>query len=201
MSTLIPDRALEARYDIPESWDDTVSQFSIDELNQLKQGGTELSPAILNQAAALGLVFTQKNLWWFSAKGEAFINFLRNPVMTNNPTDGLSKYSSIKTVLAAEIIQPVEGGCLVRKPDGEVVKFAYQFGMTARYEPQAGDFWVIYPDGYESLSPRQAFLDGYVEVVTFQPTEPEPPADHSTTVMIADTGPVASGAIYQASKQ
>jgi hypothetical protein len=34
--------------------------------------------------------------------------------------------------------------------------------MTVRYTPVAGDFWIVYPDGYQSLSPRKAFVEGYV---------------------------------------
>lgn len=37
-------------------------------------------------------------------------------------------------------------------------------GITARYEPQAGDYIVQYEDGYLSLSPAKAFEDGYTEV-------------------------------------
>jgi len=33
--------------------------------------------------------------------------------------------------------------------------------MFARYVPVAGDFYVVYADGYKSFSPRQAFLEGY----------------------------------------
>jgi len=33
--------------------------------------------------------------------------------------------------------------------------------MFARYQPVAGDFYVVYADGYKSFSPRKAFLGGY----------------------------------------
>lgn len=33
--------------------------------------------------------------------------------------------------------------------------------LFARYKPIQRDFYVVYADGYKSLSPRQAFLDGY----------------------------------------
>lgn len=33
-----------------------------------------------------------------------------------------------------------------------------------RYVPDAGDFYVVYEDGYESFSPRKAFLEGYKPV-------------------------------------
>jgi len=33
--------------------------------------------------------------------------------------------------------------------------------VFARGLPVPGDFYVVYEDGYESISPRKAFLDGY----------------------------------------
>jgi len=33
--------------------------------------------------------------------------------------------------------------------------------LFARYAPIQGDFYVVYADGYKSLSPRKAFLEGY----------------------------------------
>lgn len=36
--------------------------------------------------------------------------------------------------------------------------------MFSRYTPTPGDFFVVYDDGYESISPRQAFLDGYAKI-------------------------------------
>lgn len=36
--------------------------------------------------------------------------------------------------------------------------------VVARYYPVPGDFYVVYDDGYESISPRQPFLDGYTKL-------------------------------------
>lgn len=33
--------------------------------------------------------------------------------------------------------------------------------MFTRYVPIPGDFYVVYEDGYQSFSPRKAFLEGY----------------------------------------
>lgn len=33
--------------------------------------------------------------------------------------------------------------------------------LFARYAPIQGDFYVVYADGYKSLSPQKAFIDGY----------------------------------------
>ena len=34
--------------------------------------------------------------------------------------------------------------------------------LFSRYVPMVGDYVVVYPDGYVSLSPRKAFEEGYV---------------------------------------
>lgn len=34
--------------------------------------------------------------------------------------------------------------------------------LFARYSPIQRDFYVVYNDGYRSLSPRKAFIEGYV---------------------------------------
>lgn len=80
------------------------------------------------------------------------------------PTDGMQQFQSIKRVLAGEITEVVPAGCYVREANGdETVLRPYQDGMTARYTPVVGDFWVVYqPDGYQSISPRAVFLDGYM---------------------------------------
>ena len=80
----------------------------------------------------------------------------------SEPTTGLGEYQSIKRVLAGEITEVVEAGCYVREADGTGILRIYPENMTARYTPVVGDFWVVYEDGYQSISPRTAFLDGYV---------------------------------------
>lgn len=36
--------------------------------------------------------------------------------------------------------------------------------MFARYTPVRGDYYVVYDDGYASISPRKAFEDGYIKI-------------------------------------
>lgn len=38
--------------------------------------------------------------------------------------------------------------------------------LFARYAPIQGDFYVVYADGYKSLSPRKAFVEGYTRETT-----------------------------------
>ncbi len=79
------------------------------------------------------------------------------------PTHGLQTYRCIKTVQAGEIIKVLPGGCYVKEADGATTFLrSYTPNMTARYTPVAGDFWVVYEDGYQSISPRAAFEAGYV---------------------------------------
>lgn len=78
------------------------------------------------------------------------------------PTDGLGQYQSIKRVLAGEVTEVVEAGCYVRDLDGTSILRIYDPGMTARYTPVVGDWWVVYDDGYQSISPASAFSGGYV---------------------------------------
>lgn len=107
--------------------------------------------------------------------------------MTGQPTGGLAPYQSVKRVLAGEITEVVPAGCYVREANGDAILRTYEPNMTARYTPVVGDFWVVYPgDGYQSISPRAAFEDGYMpieaprssrsEAPRPEADEPEPPA-------------------------
>ena len=98
------------------------------------------------------------------------------------PMKGFAAYDCIKQVQAAEIVKVGDEGCRLRVPateEGQPDTWVYREfkpGMTGRYKPQVGDFWLVYPpDGYESISPRATFLDGYVLT-----TPPEPPLDPAT---------------------
>lgn len=84
--------------------------------------------------------------------------------MSESPFPGLADYKSIKRVTAGEITEVVPAGCYVTTATGDGVLLMFPENMTARYQPQVGDFWVIYDDGYQSISPRAPFLAGYVPV-------------------------------------
>lgn len=77
------------------------------------------------------------------------------------PTDGLVRYQSIKRVPAGKITEVCETGCYVENADGTTVLRLYDQSMTARYTPVVGDWWIIYTDGYQSLSPAAMFQEGY----------------------------------------
>lgn len=79
------------------------------------------------------------------------------------PIEGLGQYQSVKRVRAGEITEVIGEGCYVKEADGltSVLRF-YPPNMIARYTPQIGDFWVVYDGGYQAISPRAAFIAGYV---------------------------------------
>jgi hypothetical protein len=80
------------------------------------------------------------------------------------PFPGLASWKSIKIVRAGEITEIVSAGCYVRTgDDGAVLMLYSDEKMTARYQPQIGDFWIIYPDGYQAISPHEAFVTGYIK--------------------------------------
>jgi hypothetical protein len=81
-----------------------------------------------------------------------------------NEYPGLASWKSIKVVRAGEITEVAPAGCYVKTAaEGEAVLLLYPDNkMTARHQPQVGDFWVIYPDGYQAISPREPFTTGYV---------------------------------------
>lgn len=79
-------------------------------------------------------------------------------------------YTCHKRVQAAEIIgiTRIGDGIRLALDEGPPVEFADGSPILARGLPVVGDFLVQYEDGYQSFSPRKAFIDGYtVEGQTF----------------------------------
>jgi hypothetical protein len=89
---------------------------------------------------------------------------------TTMPLD-LPKWKSHKVVTAAKIISiDVGTGRGIRtltlgwgeRSDRERRRIENpDQGIFARYSPKVGDYWVVYEDGYTSISPRAAFESGY----------------------------------------
>lgn len=85
----------------------------------------------------------------------------------------LVRYQSIKFVSAGQIIGLYHGGVILGLADGTILRRNFLPNMTSRYTPSIGDYWVVYDDGYEALSPQKAFEEGYR--VAEAPEEPIPP--------------------------
>lgn len=80
----------------------------------------------------------------------------------------LPQYRSHKIVSALEIAH-IEGGAngapasiLFANPAYTPV--AVHGDMFRRYFPHPGDYYVVYEDGYASISPQEAFKNGYTEI-------------------------------------
>lgn len=76
-------------------------------------------------------------------------------------TRGLPRWQSHKIVHAAKITGIDDDDIYLEGEDGEIMVKAAP-NMFARYHPVPGDYYVVYPDdGYASISPKQAFENGY----------------------------------------
>lgn len=76
----------------------------------------------------------------------------------------LKPYTSHKKVKAAEITSVgsiVDGARSCPVTLAGVLTVELEAAIFARYVPVPGDYLVVYEDGYQSFSPRKAFLDGY----------------------------------------
>lgn len=71
----------------------------------------------------------------------------------------MPRYQSHKRVYALKIAR-VEG-CTITPDDGRYAPISVEPEMYLRYTPTAGDYYVVYDDGYKSFSPAKAFEDGY----------------------------------------
>ena len=78
----------------------------------------------------------------------------------------LPEYRCHKVVKAGEIVDIVKLADkhfrIHLKGTGEIhLLVTLPTAMTIRYEPVKGDYYVVYDDGYASISPRHAFKAGY----------------------------------------
>lgn len=75
-------------------------------------------------------------------------------------------YQSHKKVRALEIaaVRPAYGTVILEFAEPGHPPKLIDSKMCARYVPVPGDFYVVYEDGYDSISPRQPFLDGYTRL-------------------------------------
>jgi hypothetical protein len=82
----------------------------------------------------------------------------------DNPMDAVEmpRYRSHKQVWALEIAT-VNGHKLTFR-DAGYAAIMCDAPMFSRYTPVAGDFYVVYDDGYKSFSPAKAFKEGYTRI-------------------------------------
>lgn len=71
----------------------------------------------------------------------------------------MPRYQCHKKVWALKIAK-VEG-CTITPADEGYAPFQVASELYLRYTPVAGDYYVVYDDGYGSFSPAKAFEEGY----------------------------------------
>jgi hypothetical protein len=74
-------------------------------------------------------------------------------------------YQSHKRVHALKIKELVGDGYTLRFEQVEFADKPVAPALFARYTPVPGDYYVVYEDGYESISPAKAFDAGYNRVL------------------------------------
>ena len=74
----------------------------------------------------------------------------------------MPRYQCHKKVWALKIADVT--GCTITLADPGYAAFEVEPEMYLRYTPTAGDYYVVYDDGYKSFSPAKAFEEGYTRL-------------------------------------
>lgn len=96
---------------------------------------------------------------------------------SDSPQLELPRYRSHKEVRALKIKEVIIGydtsrgtptfqGAEIRFEDGRYAPILVEDSYVAKHNPQAGGYYVVYPDGYKSWSPAGAFEDGYTALAS-----------------------------------
>lgn len=80
---------------------------------------------------------------------------------TDHASREMPRYVSHKQVWALELASADRFTCRLSFVDEGYAAIKVDASLWSRYQPVAGDFYVVYADGYNSFSPRKAFLEGY----------------------------------------
>ena len=77
-----------------------------------------------------------------------------------SPAVQMPRYRCHKEVYALQIDR-IEGDILFFTEAKIYAPREVNPSIFARYRPKNGDYFVVYDDGYESISPQKAFEEGY----------------------------------------
>ncbi len=83
----------------------------------------------------------------------------------------MPRYKSHKVVHALKIGNlRAENGELVMDPiESRYAPIILTGDYVTKHDPQVGGYYVVYPDGYKSFSPAQAFEAGYTRIGVLKP--------------------------------
>lgn len=84
--------------------------------------------------------------------------------MTEENAIALPQYQCHKKVWALKIDQINEDACTLTFVDSGHAPICTGYKWFSKHNPQPGGYYVVYPDGYTSFSPAQAFEEGYARL-------------------------------------
>lgn len=91
--------------------------------------------------------------------------------MNSRVTSELPRYECYKRVYVLkikEIMRVPSGNAFVTHfivpEDWHYSPFEVSLEYITKHSPEAGGYYVLYDDGYESFSPAKAFEDGYIRL-------------------------------------
>jgi cephalosporin hydroxylase len=90
--------------------------------------------------------------------------------------DSLSRWQCHKKVHAGKIVDVTHGNgtrITILDSKGNNKHVLLDMVIVARYTPKVGDYYVVYEDGYASISPKKAFEEGYSLIVERSKEEQE----------------------------
>ena len=79
----------------------------------------------------------------------------------------MPKYKCHKEVWALkikDIDKTIKGKAILFFEDKRYAPLTVSYKYIQKHKPQAGGYYVVYKDGYESWSPAEAFESGYTEI-------------------------------------
>lgn len=79
----------------------------------------------------------------------------------------MPRYRSHKEVWAlkiASILHGDAGDATITPVDAGYAAFPVDAAYVTKHQPKVGGYYVVYPDGYKSWSPADAFEGGYTRV-------------------------------------
>ena len=83
----------------------------------------------------------------------------------------MPKYKCHKVVHALQIEKidhvntpTIDGGTIIHPVEEGFAPFWVDNHYLAKHNPQEGGYYVVYPDGYKSFSPKEAFEGGYISL-------------------------------------
>jgi hypothetical protein len=91
-----------------------------------------------------------------------------DPAMSSEPIaqKEMPRYQSHKKVWALQIaaISRRDTKIILQFADSEYAPLPVPYEVVSRYWPKPGDYYLLYEDGYQSISPRKAFEEGYTKL-------------------------------------